>query len=81
MNILTSKRLRRKDASQYLMEQWGISRTPATLAKLACIGGSPKFQHASKVPLYPVSELDSWAEAMLTPLKRSTSDNGGSYAK
>lgn len=71
-------RLRRMAASEYLLEKWGISRTPATLAKKACQGGGPKFQHAGKIPLYPIAELDKWAEAILSPLKNSTSDNGGS---
>ncbi len=70
----TIKRLRRSDASKYLEETHGIERTPQTLAKLAVIGGGPRFQHAGRIPLYPVVELDSWAESLFTPLKRSTSD-------
>lgn len=68
------KRLRRAEVSIYLKEQWGISRTPGTLAKLAVIGGGPKFQHDGRIPLYPQHELDQWAESALTPLKTSTSD-------
>ncbi len=74
------KRLRRSEASLYLKEKYGISRTAGTLAKLAVIGGSPCFQYDGRIPLYPVTELDKWAEAILSPLKRSTSDNGGNYA-
>jgi len=71
------RRLRRKDASKYLLETWGISRTPATLAKLACVGGSPQFQYANKTPLYTTDSLDKWAENILSPLRASTSDCGG----
>ncbi len=74
-------RIRRSEASAYLKEKWGISRNPATLAKLACIGGGPKFQHVGRVPLYPCEELDLWAEAMLSPLKSSTTDLGVSNGR
>ena len=40
----------------------------------AVIGGGPKFQHAGRIPLYPITELDSWAESLLSPLKSSTSE-------
>lgn len=71
------KRLRRTDASKYLKDQWGIDRKPSTLAKLAVVGGGPRFEHAGRVPLYPVRELDAWAASLLSPLRRSTSDRGG----
>lgn len=67
-------RLRRKEAARYLKELHGISRTPGTLAKLAVIGGGPKFQHDGRIPLYPTQELDKWVEEQLSPLKSSTSD-------
>lgn len=75
-----TQRLRRAEASKYLKEQWGISRTPATMAKLSTVGGGPRFIHIGKIPYYPVSELDAWVQAMLSPLKSSTSDNGGENA-
>lgn len=70
----TFRRLRRAEASAYLKEKWGIDRKPGTLAKLACLGGGPLFEHANRIPLYPEPELDAWAEALLSPLKSSTSD-------
>jgi hypothetical protein len=74
-------RLRRTEASQYLLEKWGIERTPGTLAKIACCSSSgPRFQHAGRIPLYPISELDAWAQLILSPLKSSTSDHGGPHA-
>lgn len=71
---MSVRRLRRPAASIYLKEKWGIERTPGTLAKLACVGGGPRYQTVNRVPLYPESELDAWAEALLSPLKSSTSD-------
>jgi hypothetical protein len=76
MNPAQYRRLRRSDASNYLREKWGISRAPATLAKLACVGGGPRFESANRVPLYPEPELDAWAESILSPLRSSTSDTG-----
>jgi hypothetical protein len=49
---------------------------PATLAKLACVGGGPQFHRAVRTPLYPREELDAWAAERLGKLKRSTSDAG-----
>ncbi len=81
INEAIPKRLRRSEASPYLKEKYGISRTTGTLAKLACTTSTgPKFQYAGKIPLYPVTELDKWAESILSPLKSSTSDNGGNHA-
>ncbi|MBF0563084.1 MAG: hypothetical protein HQL37_13955 [Alphaproteobacteria bacterium] len=69
-------RLRRSEASIYLKTHWGIERAPGTLAKLACLGGGPRFEHAGRVPLYREDELDHWAKSILSPLKGSTSDTG-----
>ena len=74
-----TKRYRRKEASDYLFEYHGISYKPSTLAKLACLGGGPKYQLANKIPLYPENELDRWALSILSPLKSSTSDTGGGH--
>ena len=68
--------LRRAAACDYLFDNFGIKRSPSTMAKLACIGGGPKFQLANRTPLYPVDELDKWALSILSPLKASTSDTG-----
>lgn len=70
--------LRRHEASTYLKQRWGIDRAPSTLAKLATLGGGPSFVRANRVPLYPTELLDSWAQSILSPPLRSTSDNSGS---
>ena len=71
-------RLRRRAASEYLQSSWGISCRPATLAKLATIGGGPRFAHFGRWPVYDVKELDQWVLSRLSGLKSSTSDMGGS---
>jgi hypothetical protein len=66
--------MRRKIASDYLLEVHGVSLSPATLAKLAVTGGGPRFFLDGRFPLYPQPELDSFAVARLGPIRSSTSD-------
>lgn len=70
--------LRRKDASRYLKETWGVDRAPSTLAKLAVIGGGPPFRHDARVPLYSVGDLDAWVASILSEPLRTTSETEGS---
>ena len=70
----THRFLRRKAASQYLEETWGVNRAPSTLAKYAVIGGGPTFRRAGRVPLYSADDLDEWVASKLSPPMRSTSD-------
>jgi hypothetical protein len=67
-------RMRRKLASEYLFEEHGVSLSPATLAKLAVIGGGPSFRKDGPFPLYERPGLDTFATARLGPLRASTSD-------
>jgi hypothetical protein len=67
--------LRRTGASAYLREIWGLERAPATLAKLACSGGGPKFHRAGRWPLYDPADLDDWAKGVVGRARTSTSDN------
>ena len=64
----------RNEASTYLFDRWGISRKPATLAKLACIGGGPVFRRANRSILYERVDLDAWAGSILSPPMSSTSE-------
>lgn len=68
-------RLRRVPACEYLAARHGITVAPATLAKLATVGGGPAFQKIGRVPLYPLTELDAWAEDRLGGVRRNTSEN------
>jgi hypothetical protein len=69
-----ARRLRRKDASAYLLQVHGVSRTPQTLAKLACIGGGPQFVKFGHTPLYAPADLDSWVQTRLSRPIHSTSE-------
>ncbi len=66
--------LRRSEAATYLLETHGIRRAVGTLAKLAVVGGGPCFRVAGRTPLYSTDDLDAWAESILSPLVRSTSE-------
>jgi hypothetical protein len=68
-------RMRRKVASEYLLEVHGVSLSPATLAKLAVTGGSPPFWKDGPFPIYGRPELDEFAAARLGPLRTSTSES------
>ncbi|WP_222184611.1 hypothetical protein [Geminicoccus harenae] len=57
--------MRRDAASDYLFRVWGIRRVPTTLAKLACLGGGPRFVKAGRWPMYREEWLDAWARTLL----------------
>ena len=65
--------MRRGAASDYLFATWGIERARSTLAKLACVGGGPRFRKAGRWPLYDPADLDAWARELLGEPVRSTS--------
>ncbi len=69
-----NRRLRRSEAATYLHETHGIRRAVGTLAKLAVIGGGPRFRVAGRTPLYAADDLDAWADSILSPPVRSTSE-------
>ena len=68
------RRLNRQEASHYLKEEWGMSRTPKTLAKLAVTGDGPRFQKDGRFPLYTEPWLDDFAREQLSPPVFSTSE-------
>jgi hypothetical protein len=67
--------LRRRDASAYLRQKFGLERAPSTLAKLAVTGGGPPFRLLNRIPLYTPADLDHWVASKLGPRKCSTSDD------
>jgi hypothetical protein len=69
------RRLERKQAAAFLTER-GYRTAPATLAKLACLGGGPVFESFGRRPLYREVDLLAWAQAKTTGPRRSTSDPG-----
>ena len=66
--------LNRIEASNHLHEKHGVNRTVGTLAKLAVVGGGPRFRVAGRTPLYSIEDLDAWVESILSPPVRSTSE-------
>ena len=65
--------LRRADAATYLQQKYG-AYTADTLAKLACVGGGPRFQKLGKYPLYKPVDLDAWAESRMSKTVASTAE-------
>jgi len=62
------------EACDILRDEFGIPRTPATLAKIRCISSDgPVFVKAGRLVRYPESELREWARSFLSPIMRSTS--------
>lgn len=72
--------LRRDKAAAYLQERYGAYTTD-TLAKLACVGGGPKFRKMGPYPVYLPEDLDDWAQSRMSRTVSSTSEleetNGG----
>jgi hypothetical protein len=64
---------RRDKAAAYLIQRYG-AYTVETLAKLACVGGGPKFRRMGRFPVYTQGDLDSWAIARMSPAVTSTSE-------
>lgn len=67
--------LRRKDASAFLREMYGIELEPSTLAKYAVKGGGPEFHKVNRTVLYPVPSLKAWATAKLGKPRTTTSED------
>lgn len=63
--------LSRAQAAEYL-ESIGVPVARTTLAKLACVGGGPRFRKFGRRPIYSVEDLDSWVAARMTESVEST---------
>jgi hypothetical protein len=64
-------KLRRWEASEYLLEVHGLEYAPSTLAKYACAGTGPPFQYFNDwIPIYTPAGLDRWVESYLSNLSR-----------
>lgn len=68
------KLLRREEAAAYVRETYNVPCSPSYLAKLAVIGGGPKFQRVSRYPLYTPPNLDAWVRSRMTATASSTSE-------
>ena len=72
-------RVDRRGASEYLDKTHGVVRAPSTLAKLACLGGGPRFRRVgSRRVTYDIKDLDRWAEELLGDPVRHTSEKATS---
>jgi hypothetical protein len=67
--------LRRDKAAEYLQQRYG-AYTLETLAKLACVGGGPKFRKMGRFPVYTAADLDAWAMMRMSPSVSSTAELG-----
>jgi hypothetical protein len=63
----------RAEAARYIAERW-FPCSPKTLAKLAVVGGGPKFRKAGRIPLYAIEDLDAWASSKIGPRVSTTSE-------
>ena len=76
MAVEFAQRLDRQQAAAFLTAR-GYRTAPATLAKLASMGGGPSFESFGRKPPYREADLLAWAQAKTTGPRRSTSDPGG----
>lgn len=65
--------LRRKQAADYIRDQWGMPCSTKWLAKLAVVGGGPVFRKAGRYPMYPPAGLDDWVEKRMGSPRTNTS--------
>jgi hypothetical protein len=66
-----------QDACEFLYKEYGIRRTPATLAKLRVVGGNaPPYRKLNRSIYYSSNDLRDWAEAGLNTRYHATSDRG-----
>jgi hypothetical protein len=59
------KYMTRALASAYLRSTWGVSRSRATLAKLAVSGDGPAYHRSGRDALYAPADLDAWAVKLI----------------
>lgn len=58
------EKLTRVEASRYILDRHGISRTPNTLATLASRGGGPRFSKINNRPYYTREDIDRWVRSI-----------------
>jgi hypothetical protein len=69
------KLLTTREASSFLEEQFGVKRSPGTLAKGRVVGGcNPPHRKLGRAVLYDPHDLSHWVEETLSAPRRSTSD-------
>jgi hypothetical protein len=64
-----------QEACDYLLSEWGIRRSPLTLAKIRCVSSEgPTFVKAGRDVLYSFESLDVYARKLISAPRSSTSD-------
>ena len=63
------------ETCRFLLEEYGVKRTPATLAKQRVLGGNtPPYRKLNRNIYYAVADLRGWATGELSTRYRTTSD-------
>lgn len=70
------KYIPRSDVPEYLIEKFGAPAavSKATLAKMATVGGGPRFSKFGRKVAYRPEDLDDWALSRLSPARSNTSE-------
>jgi len=66
--------LDRKEACQFLDREYGLKRTPRTLAKEAVLGIGPRFYHVGRAVRMLADDLRAYAEPKIGPRVASTAE-------
>lgn len=66
--------LLRAEAANYLAEVWKVVRAVSTLRRLAGAGGGPRFRLDGRRAIYDRTDLDAWAMAQISELRKTTRD-------
>jgi hypothetical protein len=59
--------LRRKQASEYLLEVFGLRYAESTIARLCCQGRGPDTVYDGRTALHTPESLNAWAKSRITP--------------
>ena len=73
IEIDPEQRLDRREAAAFLT-RLGYRTAVATLAKLATIGGGPKYERFGRRPVYRVADLKAWINDRTSAPTHSTSN-------
>jgi hypothetical protein len=70
----TQRGLDRVEACKFLDMEYGLKRTPRTLAKEAFLGIGPRFYHLGRAVRMLPDDLRAYAQAKIGPRVASTSE-------